>query len=189
VWRTSNKPAWIGAVVLLIGGGALWYANKDVAPVLAPFFPTPMNVVDRMLQMATVQPTDVVYDLGSGDGRIVIQAAEKFGAHGVGVEYDPQVAQLATDAIKRRSLENKVKVIVGDATKVDVSPATVVTIYLLPETITLLRPNLDSMLHPGVRIVTHNTPMAGWKALRTEMMEDGNGRVHTLYFYEIGKQY
>jgi tRNA A58 N-methylase Trm61 len=173
----------------LAGVVGLWYLSKDVAPDLAPFFPTPMNVVDRMLQMAAVRSEDLVYDLGSGDGRIVIQAAEKFGAQGVGVEYDPSVAQLAIDSIHKRTLDNRVRIIVGDATKVDVSPATVVMIYLLPETITLLRPNLDKMLKPGTRIVTHNTPMAGWKALRTEMMDDGRGRIHTLYFYEAGKQY
>ena len=148
-----------------------------------------MNVVDRMLQMASVQPSDIVYDLGAGDGRIVIQAAEKFGAQGVGVEYDPPVAQLAIDSVRKRRLGDKVKIIVGDATKVDVSPASVVMIYLLPETIVLLRPNLDSQLKNGVRVVTHNTPMAGWDPIRTEMMDDGTGRTHTLYLYEIGKQY
>ena len=185
----AYKPLWLAAVVLLAGGAFLWYVNKDVAPDLAPFFPTPMNVVDRMLQMAAVTPADTVYDLGSGDGRIVIQAAATFGAKGVGVEYDALVAQLAIDAVRKRGLEDKVEIIVGDATKVDVSPATVVTIYLLPETITLLRPNLDTMLRDGVRIVTHNTPMAGWKSIRTETIEDGNGRTHTLHLYEIGKQY
>ena len=175
--------------MLLVTGLGLWYFSKDVAPDLAPFFPTPMNVVDRMLRMAEVQSTDVVYDLGAGDGRIVLQAAEKFGAQGVGVEYDPPVAQLAIDSVQKRGLEDKVRIIVGDATKVDVSPATVVTIYLLPETIVLLKPNLDTQLAQGVRVVTHNTPMAGWKAIRTESMDDGTGRTHTLYLYEIGKQY
>ena len=187
--RTSSKPIWIGSVVLLVVGLGVWYFSKDIAPDLAPFFPTPMNVVDRMLRMAEVQSTDVVYDLGAGDGRIVLQAAEKFGAQGVGVEYDPPVAQLAIDSVKKRGLEDRVKIIVGDATKVDVSPATVVTIYLLPETIVLLKPNLDNQLAPGVRVVTHNTPMAGWKTIRTESMDDGTGRTHTLYLYEIGKQY
>jgi 16S rRNA A1518/A1519 N6-dimethyltransferase RsmA/KsgA/DIM1 with predicted DNA glycosylase/AP lyase activity len=176
-------------IVLLAAGGALWYFNKDVAPDLAPFFPTPMNVVDRMLQIGKVTSTDVVYDLGAGDGRIVIQAAEKYGAQGVGVEYDVLVAQLAIDAVKKRKLEDNVKIVVGDATKVDVSPATVVMIYLLPETIVLLRPNLDQQLAEGVRVVTHNTPMAGWTPMSTEMMDDGTGRTHTLYLYEIGKQY
>ena len=124
----STKPILIAAVVLVVAGGLLWYINKDVAPDLAPFFPTPMNVVDRMLLMAKVQPMDVVYDLGAGDGRIVIQAAEKYGARGVGVEYDVLVAQLAIDAVQKRGLQEEVQIIVGDATKVDVSPATVVMI-------------------------------------------------------------
>jgi 16S rRNA A1518/A1519 N6-dimethyltransferase RsmA/KsgA/DIM1 with predicted DNA glycosylase/AP lyase activity len=176
-------------VSLLVAGSALWFFNKDVAPDLAPFFPTPMNVVDRMLQIAEVKPSDIVYDLGAGDGRIVIQAAERFGAQGVGVEYDVAVAQLAIDAVEKRNLGERVDIIVGDATKVDVSMATVVMIYLLPETIILLKPNLDSQLAEGVRVVTHNTPMAGWTPISTESMDDGTGRTHMLYLYEIGKQY
>ena len=99
------------------------------------------------------------------------------------------VAQMAIDSIQRRALESKVEIIVGDATKVDVSPATVVTIYLLPETIVLLRPNLDEQLEDGVRVVTHSTPMAGWTPTQMETMDDGTGRSHTLYLYEMGKQY
>ena len=139
--------------------------------------------------MGSVTSSDIVYDLGAGDGRIVLQAAERYGARGVGVEYDPPVAQLAIDAVRRRGLEEKVTIIVGDATKVDVSEATAVMIYLLPETIVLLRPNLDRQLADGVRVVTHNTPMSGWKPVQTEEMDDGTGRIHTLYLYEMGKQY
>jgi predicted RNA methylase len=98
------------------------------------------------------------------------------------------VAQLAIDIVKNRGLEDKVQIIVGDALKVDVSPATVVTIYLLPDTISLLRPILERSLKPGTRVVSHNSEMPGWDAVRTEMMDDGTGRIHTLWLYEMGKE-
>jgi predicted RNA methylase len=147
-----------------------------------------MNIVGEMLKMARVQSTDVVYDLGCGDGRIVIAAADTFGAKGVGVEYDPKVAQLAIENVKRRNVDHLVKIVTGDATKIDVSPASVVTLYLLPDTISALRPGLERSLKTGARVISHNAEMPGWNPVRTETFNDDTGRVHRLYLYEMGKQ-
>jgi len=179
----------VAASLLAAAGGWLVYSTRHMPRDLAPFFPTPMAIVHEMLDLAATGPGDVVYDLGSGDGRIVIVAAEKYGARGVGVEFDPAVAQMAIDDVQKRGLGDKVQIIIGDALKTDVSPATVVTIYLLPESMPMLRPMLDTSLRPGTRVVSHNAEMPKWKAVRTETMNDGTGRMHTLYLYEIGKQY
>ena len=184
----KNKPVTIALVSLALGIGWLTYLSRGVAPDLAPFFPTPMNIVGEMLKMAQVQSSDVVYDLGCGDGRIVIAAADSYGARGVGVEYDPEVARLAIENVKRRNVDHLVEIITGDATKVDVSPASVVTLYLLPETISALRPGLERSLRVGSRVISHNAEMPGWNAVRSETFSDDTGRVHRLYLYEIGKQ-
>jgi precorrin-6B methylase 2 len=177
----------IGAVLVLFG--ALTYSTRDIAPDLAPFYPTPMIVVDKMLEMAAIESDDVVYDLGCGDGRIVIAAADRFGARGVGVEYDPDVAQRAIDNVRNSGLEDQVEIIVGDAMKVDVKAATVVTLYLLPESNLKLKPILEASLAPGSRVISHDWDMEGWTATSVERMTDGSGRVHTLYLWIIGEQY
>lgn len=185
----SSKPVVIAAVLLAGVGGILYYASRSNTLDLAPFFPTPMVIVNRMLELAKVGPDDLVYDLGCGDGRIVTQAAELYGASGVCVEYDPPIAQRAIDIVAERRLEDKVRVVVGDALKVDAAPATVVTIYLLPKTMPLVRSMLDRSLKPGTRVVSHDWEMPGWTPLVREVLGDGTGRTHTLWLYEIGKQY
>jgi predicted RNA methylase len=184
-----RTPAVIAGAVILTAAFFQFYLSRDVARDLAPFYPTPMTVVSAMLEMAEVGPSDVVYDLGSGDGRIVAQAAELFGARGVGVEYDPAIARMAEENIRRRKLEHKVEIVVADALKVDISPATVVTVYLLQDTMPLLRPIMDRSLKPGTRIVSHSWYMPGWTPLRTVTVDDGFGTKHTLFLYVIGKQY
>ena len=177
----------IAAVAVL--GAWLTYSSRNVAPDLAPFYPTPMVVVDKMLEMAEITSDDVVYDLGCGDGRIVIAAADEFGARGVGVEYDPEIAQRAIDNVRNSDLEDRVEIIVGDAMKVDVSPATVVTLYLLPESNVKLRPILEASLAPGSRVISHDWDMEGWTAKRVERIDDGTGRIHTIYLWVMGEQY
>jgi tRNA A58 N-methylase Trm61 len=182
-----NKSIVAALAALALGIGWLTYSSRDIAPDLAPFFPTPMNIVGEMLRMAEVKSTDVVYDLGCGDGRIVITAAATFGAKGVGVEYDPEVAQLAIDNVQRRNVDHLVDIVIGDATKVDVSPASVVTLYLLPDTIAALRPGLERSLKTGSRVVSHNAEMPDWKPVDVRTIRDDDGRVHNLHLYEIGK--
>ena len=183
----KNRYIIIALAVLGFAGGWLTYSSRDAAPDLAPFFPTPMNIVDEMLKMASVSSKDVVYDLGCGDGRIVVTAADRFGAKGVGVEYDPQVAQLAVENVEKQNLGHLVQIVIGDATKIDASPASVVMLYLLPDTISRLRPGLESSLKPGSRVVSHNAEMPGWQPSHVRRFDDGTGRVHTLYLYEIGR--
>jgi len=177
----------IGVVAVL--GAWLTSSTWNIAPNLAPFYPTPMVVVNKMLEMAEINSNDVVYDLGCGDGRIVITAAGEFGARGVGVEYDPNVAQRAIDNVRNNGLEDRVEIIIGDAMKVDVSSATVITLYLLPESNLKLRPILEGALAPGSRVISHDWDMEGWTAKRVERVDDGTGRIHTLYLWVIGEQY
>ena len=186
---THRRPIAITTGLMLAVAGLYFYFARNFQWDLAPFYPTPQIVVGRMLELGNVGPDDIVYDLGCGDGRIVTQAAERFGARGVGVEYDASVAQRAIDIVKSRGLGDRVRIIVGDALKVDVSPATVVTVYLLQDTMPLLRPIFDKSLKPGTRVVSHDWYMPGWTPVRTEKMDDGTGVIHTLWLYEIGKQY
>jgi ubiquinone/menaquinone biosynthesis C-methylase UbiE len=133
-----------------------------------PFVPTPEKVVDRMLEIAKVGPNDVVYDLGSGDGRIVIAAAKKHGARGVGIDIDPERIKEARANARSAGVSDRVEFREADLFKTDLSEATVVTLYLLSSVNLQLRPKLLSELKPGTRIVSHAFDMGDWKPLKTE---------------------
>ena len=136
------------------------------APARTPdvhFVPTPTAVVDAMLKLANVTARDVVYDLGSGDGRIVIAAAQKFGARGVGIELDPQLVDQANKNARKAGVADKVTFLSVDLFKADISQATVVTLYLLPSINVRLQPKLMRELKPGTRVVSHRFDMGGWK--------------------------
>jgi len=134
-------------------------------PLDVPFVPTPMPVVDAMLDMARVTRNDLLYDLGSGDGRIVIRAAQRFGCRGVGVDLNPERVTEARAAARKAgsAIESLVRFEVGDVFTFDFSPATVVTMYLLPSVNLKLRPRLLRELKPGTRIVSHDFDMGEWK--------------------------
>ncbi|MFN9573619.1 MAG: class I SAM-dependent methyltransferase [Betaproteobacteria bacterium] len=134
-------------------------------PLDVPFVPTPMPVVDAMLDMARVTRNDLLYDLGSGDGRIVIRAAQRFGCRGVGVDLNPERVTEARAAARNAgsAIESLVRFEVGDVFTFDFSPATVVTMYLLPSVNLKLRPRLLRELKPGTRIVSHDFDMGEWK--------------------------
>ncbi|HWP84287.1 MAG TPA: class I SAM-dependent methyltransferase [Terriglobia bacterium] len=151
---------------------------------VAPFVPTPMEVVDRMLEMARTTSKDVVYDLGSGDGRIVLRAAEKFGARGVGVELEHRLAAESAETARQRKLDHQVRIIEGDLFQTDLTPASVVTVYLLLSTNDRLRPLLEKQLRPGARVVAHDLRIPGWMAAREETVYVGTV-LHTVYLYEI----
>jgi len=153
---------------------------------LAPYIPTPEALVQRMLEAGHVQPGDIVYDLGSGDGRIVIMAAQKFGARGVGVEILPDLVRKAQERIKALGLEDRVRMIEDSALRVDLSPANVVTMCLLTSSNERLKPNLEKYLHPGARVVSNEFPIRGWKAVEVVMLKGGSTE-HRIYVYEIGK--
>jgi len=151
---------------------------------LAPYVPTPQEVVDRMLSLADVTAKDVVYDLGSGDGRIPITAAQKYGARGVGVDIDPaRIAESNANA-KAAGVEKLVSFRQQDVITVDVSEATVVTLYLLSSSNLKLRPILTRQLRPGARVVSHSFTMGDWKPDKVDEFRDSSGLGRVLYLWK-----
>ena len=159
--------------------------GRSDAVDLAPFVPTPGEIVDKMLQMAGITGQDIVYDIGCGDGRIVIAAASEYGAHGVGIDLDKSRIDECLINARKAGVEHLVKFVCMDATRADVSEATVVTLYLLSESNALLRPALEKQLRPGSRVVSHNYPIAGWeqKQIAATSVKDNKGRYHTIFVY------
>ena len=175
-WFTLN-------LLLLAATGCLaipvWTAGE------VPFVPTPIEVVDRMLEMARVKSGDVLYDLGSGDGRIVIEAAKKYGVRGVGIEIDAALVEKARNNAFRENVDHLVEFRAQDALTVDVSPATVVTLYMLPEFNAKLRPILDKQLRPGARVVSHDFEVQGWVPDKIERVKGNFVHDHTILLFEI----
>lgn len=137
------------------------------------FAPTRQSVADAMLQLAQVVADDVVYDLGSGDGRIIVIAAEKYGARGVGIEIDPALVALSREIARGTNVADRVTFIEGDMFTADISAATVVTLYLSPGANRRLEPKLRQELRPGTRIVSHQFPIGRWPPERTVRASDG----------------
>lgn len=152
---------------------------------LAPWVPTPQPVVDRMLELARVTVADVVYDIGCGDGRIVITAARKYGARGVGIDIDPNMIDESNKNAETAGVTQLVRFEAMDATKAEFSEATVVALYLLPESNDLLRPIFERQLRPGTRLVSHNYTIPGWehKQVHHETVQDELGAEHQIYAY------
>ena len=151
---------------------------------LAPFHATPEDVVDRMLALAKVTRDDVVFDLGCGDGRIPVRAAQKYGARGVGVDIDPGLIEQSKANARKAGVENLVEFRVEDAMTTDVSKATVVTLYLLGSSNAKLRPILTSKLKAGSRIVSHAFSMGtDWPADQIDHFTSANGDEVTLYLW------
>jgi protein-L-isoaspartate O-methyltransferase len=154
---------------------------------LAPYIPTPEAIVLRMLQAAHVKADDVVYDLGAGDGRIVIMAAQKFGAKAVGVEFMPDLCRKATERIASLGLADRARMLEDSVFRVDLSPATVVTMFFLTSSNERIKPNLEKYLKTGARVVSNEFPIKGWRP--TEVVHVKQGAMnHSIYVYEIGKQ-
>jgi len=127
-----------------------------------PYVPSPQSVVTDMLKLAGVSDKDFVIDLGSGDGRIVLTAAKVFGARGFGVEIQDKLVKLSNEAAQKEGIADRVKFITQDLFKTDISQATVLTMYLLPNTVNMLKDKLLAELRPGTRILSHDYPLAGW---------------------------
>ena len=190
--RVSASPMHATSKLRLIAPAALllWVPSLSAQRfgdpnIIAPDFPSPQEVIERMLQMARVQPGEMVYDLGSGEGRIVITAARKFKARAVGIELSPGLCKEASGRIKALGLEDRVKIVHANMLNVDLRPADVVTIYLLTSANELLKPNLERDLKPGARVVSHDFQIRGWKPSVVEQIE-AEGRPRTIYLYEIG---
>lgn len=158
-----------------------------------PFVPTPIEVVDRMLELAEVKKGDVVYDLGSGDGRIVIRAAKRFGVRAVGIEMDATLLAKARQTAKDEGVSHLVEFRAEDALKADLSRATVVTLYMLPWFNEAMKPSFRKYLKPGARIVAHDFGIEGWEPDKTEKLPEfelkpgGHKHYHTIYLWRITK--
>lgn len=199
----------MSSLLLIVTAGVLWTAcaatqpkNSQIPPVATtspatetspvpktqsldvPYVPTPQVIVDRMLEMANVTKNDVIYDLGSGDGRIVITAARKYGVRGVGYDLDPERIKESNENAKKAGVTDRVSFVQGDLFQADLSEATVVTLYLLPNINLRLRPKLLKELKAGTRVVSHNYGMGEWKARQTVEM-DVNGSQHYIYFWIV----
>lgn len=147
----------------LLAGAVAAFSCRTVPGRDVRYEPTPMPVVRAMLEMASVGPDDVVYDLGSGDGRIPITAAREFGARGVGIEIDPVLVEHANANAREAGVGDRVEFRLGDMYAADLQPATVVTLFLHPEPNMKLRPNLASQLRPGSRVVSYIWELGDWK--------------------------
>jgi SAM-dependent methyltransferase len=162
-------------------------STRTVPGQLAPFDPTPQEVVDRMLTLAGVKNGDLLYDLGSGDGRVLIAAAKRYGVKAVGFEVDPGLVKLAREKINQEKLEQRVEVRHQDFMTADLSSASVVTLYLSHDGNHALKPLLLRQLQPGARVVSYTFDMGDWPPKIAESYRDGAGNVHTLYFWEIAQ--
>src|SRR3954470_7421418 len=170
--------------MLLFGCAAAMGQNADGGK-LAPYYPTPETIVQKMLQLGGLKAGEKVFDLGSGDGRIVIMAAQKFHADAVGVELDRDLCTQSTAKILKLGLDKTAHIINGDLLKQNYSSADLVTVYLLPESIdNKVQPVLDKQLKKGARVVAHDFEFKAWTPEKVEnIADDGEGRSHTLYLY------
>ncbi|MBI4876714.1 MAG: class I SAM-dependent methyltransferase [Acidobacteria bacterium] len=151
---------------------------------LAPYVPSPQNVVEEMLIASGLKPGETLYDLGSGDGRIVVTAVQKFKAKAVGVEISERLVRLANDNIRNAGVAERAKIVTGHLLEVDLSDADVVTLYLLTTSNEQLKPNLEKYLKPGARVVSHDFQIPGWKPATVTRVVAHN-REHTIYVYRM----
>jgi protein-L-isoaspartate O-methyltransferase len=152
---------------------------------LAPYYPTPETIVEKMLQLGGLKSGEKMFDLGSGDGRIVIMAAQKFHADAIGVELDSDLCRQSLARIRKLGLEKSAHIVNGDLLKQNYSSADLVTVYLLPASIDAkVQPLLDKQLKKGARVVAHDFEFKSWTPEKVEnIADDGEGRSHTLYLY------
>lgn len=184
------------ALLIAIGGKELLskgvdsdaraYAEEQDSIYIAPFVPTPQEVVDRMLELAQVNQGDLLYDLGSGDGRIVITAAKRYGARAVGFEIDHALVIDSQRSIKEAGVEALAEIREEDIRTLDLSAASVLTMYLYPGANLRLRAEILRQLKPGSRVVSHDFGMGDWKPDLVERMTDSSGLVRTIYLWRIG---
>jgi mycolic acid cyclopropane synthetase len=183
MWQEKKfRLFWAFVLMLVSGCGssvAVWTDGE------VPFVRSSPEVIERMLEMARVKPGDVVYDIGSGDGAIVIRAAKKYGVKGVGIEIDQELVAKARQNAFREKVEHLVEFRAQDAFTVDISPASVVTLYMLPEFNAKLRPILDRQLRPGSRVVSHDYPIEGWVPDKIETVKGTLVHDHQVLLFEI----
>jgi SAM-dependent methyltransferase len=172
----------MAGILLAVASAGAQYGTPQ-RPLDVPYVPSPNPVVEAMLRLAAVKDTDTVYDLGCGDGRIVITAAKSFGAHGVGVDLNPERIEEATANATKAGVAGLVKFEENDLFKADISAASVVTLYLLPDVNNRLKPKLLRDLKPGTRVVSHSFDMGEWKPDKEEIVDGKH-----IYLWVIPKK-
>jgi protein-L-isoaspartate O-methyltransferase len=153
--------------------------------LVAPYVTSPEHAVDKMLEMANLKSGETLYDLGCGDGRILIAAAERYKVKAVGIEISDYLAKTATEKVKKAGLQNQIKVVHGNFMQTNLSGADVVTLYLATTANESLRPNLERYLRPHTRVVSYDYPIPGWKPVDTSESEGRHGVNHTIYLYQV----
>jgi methyltransferase family protein len=181
--RIFRSPVPILALLLAAAVAASAQTPSTPKEPDVPYVPTHEKIVAEMLKVAKVKKTDVLYDLGSGDGRIVITAAKKFGTRGTGIELLPQLVREARDNAEKAGVSELAKFVEGDIFEANIADATVVTLYLLPAVNMRLRPKLLE-LRPGTRIVSHNYDLGDWKPEKTIKLNLADGE-HTVYYWVV----
>lgn len=194
--RGGNRLHFLGLVLAVLlaltacsgtrGGRAGAEDGQPPDRSLAPYVVTSPDVVEEALRLAGVGKDDLVYDLGSGDGRIVIAAARQYGARGVGFELEPDLVRRAEENARLAGVSHLVQFRQQDVLTVDLSPATVVTVYLSPEANLMLRPHMQKQLRPGARVVSYEFNMGDWLPDVFRQVRDESGRVRALYLWRIG---
>lgn len=170
---------------LFVVFAALLAGQQRGVEILAPYYETPEMVVDRMLQLGNLRTGEKLFDLGSGDGRIVMVGAQKYGADATGIELDNALVKQSTKRIKKLGLGANARILQGDLLKQDYSSADLITVYLLPFGNEKLRPVLEKQLKPGCRVVSHNAAFTSWTPVKVqEIKSDGEGHSHLLYLYQ-----
>jgi len=169
--------------LILVGllAAAAWAQGPEK---LAPYYPTPEAIVTKMLELGGLKPGEKMFDLGSGDARIVIAAASKFHAEAIGVELDKDLYKQSLERIRKLGLEKTTQIINGDILRQDYSSADLITVYLLPNSNDKVQPLLERQLKKGARVVAHDFEFRSWTPAKVEDIEDdGEGRSHTLFLY------
>jgi SAM-dependent methyltransferase len=180
----------LGAMPLALGAGLARPQPESQTTDGGPFVPTPWEILDEMLKLAGVRADDTVYDLGSGDGRLVIEAAKRYGARGVGIERDPNLVIYSRSKAETDGVADRVRFVQGDVLHESVGGATVVTLYLLPRLVTRLVPKLRAELRAGARIVSHDYALEPWRPDKTLLFDvpekiPVNGMAETKLFYYV----
>ncbi len=175
------------ALLLVCAGSGFGQQSSidDFKNNLAPYVNSPEHAVEKMLDMAGLKTGETLYDLGCGDGRILIAAAQRYRVKAVGIEISDHLARRAADNVKKAGLQGRVKVVHGNFMQTNLTQADVVTLYLATAANESLRPNLERYLRPNTRVVSYDYPIPGWKAINTSESEGRHGATHTIYLYEV----
>lgn len=185
VCRLSLRPVLLGVSLLSVSAFAQSPNVDDYKKNLAPYVNTPEHAVDRILDMARLKQGETLYDLGCGDGRILITAVRKYKVKAVGVEISNHLARSTAEKVRKEGLDKDIKIVHGDFMSTDLHDANVVTLYLATTANDTLRPNLERFLRPSTRVVSYDYPIPGWKPIETAETGGLRGASHTIYLYQV----